>query len=166
MESLNATTTAAASALSSAAGAGAGAASINGPNPALSSVMTRANDVVVTHGSFSWIGLIARLILWTLQLLSTIIYFALKLTTISIPTLLFNLFSTSLTFTMNATTMYAYFPTTPASSSPHLLTSLQNDNTSVDIFRNKLGCSVPLSEHVFPASARASEEGARGRALP
>lgn len=110
MESLNATTTAAASALSSAAGAGAGAASINGPNPALSSVMTRANDVVVTHGSFSWIGLIARLILWTLQLLSTVIYFALKLTTISIPTLLFNLFSTSLTFTMNATTMYACLP--------------------------------------------------------
>ncbi|KKY33130.1 putative lysophospholipase nte1 [Diaporthe ampelina] len=95
MEPLDATTPA----------AGAGAASVSGPNPALSSVMTRANDVVVTHGSFSWIGLIARLILWILQLLSTIIYFALKLTTISIPTLLFNLFSTSLTFTMNATTI-------------------------------------------------------------
>lgn len=126
MESLDATTTAAAaSALTSVAGASAGAASISVSNPALSSVMTRANDVVVTHGSFSWIGLVARLILWTLQLLSTIIYFALKLTTISIPTLLFNLFSTSLTFTMNATTMYACFPIPPNSvqSSPANLAS-------------------------------------------
>lgn len=119
MESLNATTTAVTSALSTAAGAG----SINAPNPALSSVMTRANDVVVTHGSFSWIGLIARLILWILQLLSTIIYFALKLTTISIPTLLFNLFSTSLTFTMNATTMYAGFPASRKFSLDCVLTS-------------------------------------------
>jgi lysophospholipid hydrolase len=101
MESLNTTTTTAAvsAALSTVVGAA------DGPNPALSSVITRANDVVVAHGSFSWIGLIARLILWTLQLLSTIIYLALKLTTISIPTLLFTLLSSSLTVTMNATTV-------------------------------------------------------------
>lgn len=77
----------------------------DGPTTALSSAMTRASDVVVAHGSSSWIGLIARVILWVLQLLSTIIYFALKLTTISIPTLLFSLFSASLTVTMNATTL-------------------------------------------------------------
>lgn len=77
----------------------------DGPTTALSSAMTRASDVVVAHGSSSWIGLIARVILWILQLLSTIIYFALKLTTISIPTLLFSLFSASLTVTMNATTL-------------------------------------------------------------
>lgn len=123
MESLDATTTAA-SALSTAVGASVGAASVSAPNPALSSVMTRANDVVVTHGSFSWIGLVARLILWILQLLSTIIYFALKLTTISIPTLLFNLFSTSLTFTMNATTMYAPSPSAQLALDPRMLTSL------------------------------------------
>lgn len=78
----------------------------DGPTTALSSAMTLASDVVVAHGSSSWIGLIARMILWILQLLSTIIYFALKLTTISIPTLLFGLFSASLTVTMNATTLY------------------------------------------------------------
>lgn len=101
MDSLNsAATSASPSAALSSAVAAAG-----GPSTALSSVITRASDVVVAHGSSSWIGLIARLILWILQLLSTIIYFALKLTTISIPTLLFNLFSTSLTFTMNATTL-------------------------------------------------------------
>lgn len=101
MDSLN-TTTAIAPALTSAASA---AATDIPTTAALSSAMTRASDVVVAHGSSSWIGLIARLILWILQLLSTIIYFALKLTTISIPTLLFNLFSTSLTVTMNATTV-------------------------------------------------------------
>ncbi|KUI68510.1 Lysophospholipase NTE1 [Cytospora mali] len=100
MESLNNTTTTAMSAALSTV-----VEAVDGPNPALSSVMTRANDVVVAHGSFSWIGLIARLILWTLQLLSTIIYVALKLTTISIPTLLFTFLSSSLTVTMNATTV-------------------------------------------------------------
>lgn len=99
MEALNPISTAAAVALSSAVGT----ASV--PTTALSSAITRASDVVVAHGSSSWMGLIARLILWILQLLSTIIYFALKLTTISIPTLLFNLFSQSLTVTMNATTL-------------------------------------------------------------
>lgn len=99
MDALNTTSTATAVAVTSAVGT-TGVATT-----ALSSAITRASDVVVAHGSSSWIGLIARLILWILQLLSTIIYFALKLTTISIPTLLFNLFSTSLTVTMNATTL-------------------------------------------------------------
>lgn len=99
MDALNTTATAVSDALLSTTTAA------GGPSTALSSVMTRASDVVVAHGSSSWIGLIARLILWILQLLSTIIYFALKLTTISVPTLLFSLFSMSLTFTMNATTL-------------------------------------------------------------
>lgn len=101
MDSLS-TTTAASAAISSAVAVRAA----DGPTTALSSAMTLASDVVVAHGSSSWIGLIARVTLWILQLLSTIIYYALKLTTISIPTLLFNLFSTSLTVTMNATTLY------------------------------------------------------------
>lgn len=104
MDAINTTATAASVALTTAASAA------DGPTTALSSVMTRASDVVVAHGSSSWIGLIARLILWVLQLLSTIIYFALKLTTISIPTLLFSLFSASLTVTMNATTLYVLIP--------------------------------------------------------
>ncbi|KAJ2993644.1 hypothetical protein NUW58_g1777 [Xylaria curta] len=55
--------------------------------------------------SASWLGLVARLILSILHILSTILYWSLKLTTISVPTLLFTLFSTSLTVTMNATTL-------------------------------------------------------------
>lgn len=72
---------------------------------ALNSAVTRANDVVQTHGSSSWLGLFARLTLWILHLVSSLLYIVIKLATISIPTILFTLFSTSLTVTMNATTL-------------------------------------------------------------
>ena len=72
---------------------------------ALNSAVTRANDVVEAHGSWSWLGLLARLILWILYVVSTLLYIVIKLATISIPTILFTLFSTSLTVTMNATTL-------------------------------------------------------------
>ncbi|EON96569.1 putative lysophospholipase nte1 protein [Phaeoacremonium minimum UCRPA7] len=72
---------------------------------ALSSAAARADEVVAATKSSSWIGLLGRLILAILHLISTILYFALKITTINIPTLLFTLFSTSLTVTMNATTL-------------------------------------------------------------
>lgn len=60
---------------------------------------------VVAAANGSWLGLIGRIILFIIQVLSTILYWSLKLTTISVPTLLFQLFSTSLTVTMNATTL-------------------------------------------------------------
>ncbi|KAI5866939.1 lysophospholipase NTE1 [Durotheca rogersii] len=72
---------------------------------ALASAVTRVDDVARVQGSSSWLGLVARLVLYLLHILSTIIYWSLKLTTISVPTLLFTLFSTSLTVTMNATTL-------------------------------------------------------------
>ncbi len=81
------------------------ASSILGGPKALASAVTRASDVVEAHGSSSWLGLFARCILWILQLTSLVLYFTIKLATISIPSLLFTLFSTSLTFTMNATTL-------------------------------------------------------------
>ncbi len=68
--------------------------------------MTAANDIVVTHGSSSWVGLFARLLLAIPQFVSSAVYLLLKLTTFSLPTLLFALFSTTLTVTMNATTLY------------------------------------------------------------
>ncbi|KAI8635310.1 patatin-like phospholipase [Xylariaceae sp. FL1651] len=72
---------------------------------AASAVLTRAEDVAQSEGSSSWLGLVARLLLFILHILSTILYWSLKLTTISVPTLLFTFFSTSLTVTMNATTL-------------------------------------------------------------
>ncbi|EFX02937.1 lipid acyl hydrolase [Grosmannia clavigera kw1407] len=71
----------------------------------LSSAVATAGEVAANHGSTSWIGLFARLILAILHLVSTILYFTIKLTTFSIPTILFTLFSTTLTVTMNATTL-------------------------------------------------------------
>ncbi|KAI2636174.1 patatin-like phospholipase [Xylaria nigripes] len=67
-------------------------------------VLARTQYVAQTEGS-SWLGLVAKLILFILHILSTILYWGLKLTTISVPTLLFTFFSTSLTVTMNATTL-------------------------------------------------------------
>lgn len=74
------------------------------PNP-LSSAVAAASDVANAHGSSPWLGFFARLVLWILQLVSTVLYYAIKLATISVPTLLYTLFSTSLTVTMNATTL-------------------------------------------------------------
>ncbi|KAH9909060.1 hypothetical protein F4778DRAFT_715103 [Xylariomycetidae sp. FL2044] len=78
---------------------------MNSSATAVASAMTRAEDVARVQGSSSWLGLIARFILFILHILSTILYWSLKLTTISFPTLLFTFFSTSLTVTMNATTL-------------------------------------------------------------
>lgn len=64
-----------------------------------------AQDVTATHGSSSWIGLFVRLILSGLHVVSIVLYFVLKAATFSLPTLLYTLFSTTLTVTMNATTL-------------------------------------------------------------
>lgn len=71
----------------------------------LASAMATAGDVAATHGSSSWIGLVARFILAVLQFTSAVLVLIIKLATISLPTLLFTLFSTTLTVTMNATTL-------------------------------------------------------------
>lgn len=90
---------------STAAGAMAAAVTGEGPSNPLSSAVAVASDVANAHGSSSWLGFFARLVLLILQLISTVLYYAIKLATISIPTLLYTLFSTSLTVTMNATTL-------------------------------------------------------------
>ncbi|CAK7230114.1 phosphatidylcholine and lysophosphatidylcholine phospholipase [Sporothrix eucalyptigena] len=114
MSSLNTTTTgsttaAAAAASLSAAIAQSVSAAAGGPRAALSSAVSTAHDVATTHGSSSWIGLFARLILSVLHVISIILYFLLKLATFSLPQLLFTLFSTTLTVTMNATTLMLIF---------------------------------------------------------
>ncbi len=112
MSSLNTTTTAAAAAsaatLSAAIAQGMSAVA-EGPRAALSSAVSTVSDVAASHGSASWIGLFARLLLSVLHVISIVLYFVLKLATFSLPTLLFTLFSTSLTVTMNATTLMLIF---------------------------------------------------------
>jgi len=70
-----------------------------------SSLVKTGTDLAKDHGSYTWLGLFGRLILWFLQVVSTIVYFVLKLVTISTPTFLYTFFSTSLTVTMNMTTL-------------------------------------------------------------
>ena len=81
-------------------------AALGEPTLALASAVNTTNHVAVVSGSWSWVGLFARLTLGVLRLVSTVLYWVLKLTTFSFPTLLFTLFSTSLTVTMNATTLW------------------------------------------------------------
>ncbi|KAH8590264.1 hypothetical protein B0O99DRAFT_691705 [Bisporella sp. PMI_857] len=53
----------------------------------------------------SWLGMVYSAIVWLIWALPGISYWLIKFTTITMPTFLFALFSTSLTFTMNATTL-------------------------------------------------------------
>jgi lysophospholipid hydrolase len=91
-------------AVTTALAAVAGTAGDRHPNP-LSSAVAAASDVANAHGTWSWLGLFARLVFWVLQFVSMVLYYAIKLATISVPTLLYSLFSSSLTVTMNATTL-------------------------------------------------------------
>ncbi|KAF9881724.1 patatin-like serine [Colletotrichum karsti] len=78
---------------------------MNASPEVLPSAFTRAQEVVAAQGSSSWLGFFGRMILAILSLVSSILYWAIRIVTISIPTLLFTLFSTSWTVTMNATTL-------------------------------------------------------------
>ena len=78
---------------------------MDGQTGALPAAMTKASTVAEAHGSYTWLGFLARVILWSLQTVSTVLYFSIKLVTISIPTFLFAVFSASWTITMNATTL-------------------------------------------------------------
>ncbi|RFU35340.1 hypothetical protein B7463_g925, partial [Scytalidium lignicola] len=57
------------------------------------------------QNSHSFLGIFGRMILFCLRVIPGILYWLITFTTITLPTFLFTLFSTSLTFTMNATTL-------------------------------------------------------------
>lgn len=58
----------------------------------------------------SWLGSMGHAMLVTAKALSGVLVWLITFTTITLPTVLFALFSTSLTFTMNATTLYVCPP--------------------------------------------------------
>lgn len=76
-------------------------------NTTMSSAMAVANATTIEqlHGKSSWLGMFARLIIFLIKLVPGILYWLITFTTITLPTFLFTLFSTSLTVTMNATTV-------------------------------------------------------------
>jgi lysophospholipid hydrolase len=66
-------------------------------------ISAKMGDVGAKTGLWTASG---RLILFLLSIIPGVLYWLITFTTITLPTWLFTLFSTSLTFTMNATTLY------------------------------------------------------------
>ena len=88
---------------------GAFAASVAQPSAeALSTALSAAADAAqdATAGEATgWLGFVGWLLYLTFNLISTLLYWIVRLATISVPRLLFSVFSTSWTVTMNATTL-------------------------------------------------------------
>lgn len=87
---------------------------------ALSSVLGSATSTATAHASAlattpeglpprSWLSWIGRLIFLLLRIIPGVLFWLITFTSISLPTWLFTLFSTSLTFTMNFTTLSVRF---------------------------------------------------------
>jgi hypothetical protein len=76
-------------------------------NTTMPSAMALANTTATeqAHGQRSWLGMFVQLIFFLIKLVPGILYWLITFTTITLPTFLFTLFSTSLTVTMNATTV-------------------------------------------------------------
>ncbi|KAK6614798.1 lysophospholipase NTE1 [Botrytis cinerea] len=65
-------------------------------------IPTNHTDAAVAGSTF---GVFGKMIMFFIRVIPGILYWAITFTTITMPTFLFTLFSTSLTFTMNATTL-------------------------------------------------------------
>jgi lysophospholipid hydrolase len=74
---------------------------------AMSSTVALANTTVMEQPVVrrSWFGMFGRMTLFLIKVIPGVLYWLITFTTITLPTFLFTLFSTSLTFTMNATTL-------------------------------------------------------------
>jgi lysophospholipid hydrolase len=57
------------------------------------------------EASRSWVEMLSHAVLFFVKVIPGILYWLITFTTITLPSFLFSLFSTSLTFTMNATTL-------------------------------------------------------------
>jgi lysophospholipid hydrolase len=72
----------------------------------LPSTMNATTQMAASQQSSGWLGLFGWLIYTFLNLVSLILYWILRIATINVPSILYTLFSTSWTVTMNATTLY------------------------------------------------------------
>ncbi|TWU73241.1 phosphatidylcholine and lysophosphatidylcholine phospholipase [Metarhizium rileyi] len=73
--------------------------------PVADAVNTASAGLTAAHESAGWLGFFGWLLYVALNLISTLLYWIIRLATISIPRLIYALFSTSWTVTMNATTL-------------------------------------------------------------
>jgi lysophospholipid hydrolase len=74
---------------------------------AIPSAVALANTTAMEHPAVqrSWVGMFGRMTLFLIKVIPGLLYWLITFATITLPTFLFTLFSTSLTFTMNATTL-------------------------------------------------------------
>lgn len=72
----------------------------------LPSPVPAADPAMVGGASSSWIGFVWRMLVALLQFAFALFYWVVRIVTITIPTLLFSLLSSTWTVTMNATTLY------------------------------------------------------------
>jgi lysophospholipid hydrolase len=76
--------------------------------PLTDAMNTASAKVAVAHEPTGWLGFFGWLLYVVFNLTSTVLYWVVRLATISIPRLLYALFSSSWTVTMNATTLYVF----------------------------------------------------------
>ena len=72
-----------------------------------SALATRAGEELLApkQEPGAWAGCVGRMVFSLLHLLSSGLYWAIRLATITLPTFIFQIFSSSWTVTMNATTL-------------------------------------------------------------
>ncbi|PFH60270.1 hypothetical protein XA68_11190 [Ophiocordyceps unilateralis] len=71
----------------------------------LSAPLSTVTPMAAAGGVSGWFGLIGWLLLAVISLISTLLYWVIRIATLNVPRILFTLFSTSWTVTMNATTL-------------------------------------------------------------
>ncbi|POR39079.1 Lysophospholipase NTE1 [Tolypocladium paradoxum] len=81
------------------------ARALESPTSSLAAAMTTATHLAAAQNAAGWFGFIGWLLLATINLISTILYWVIRTATINVPLILYTLFSTSWTVTMNATTL-------------------------------------------------------------
>jgi lysophospholipid hydrolase len=117
---------------------------------------------VTETSSRSNTGLLGRVILAILRVIPGVLYWAITFTTITLPTWLFTLFSMSLTFTMNFTTLYAF----PVFLQKFALTTTQVVNRRILCLHNQLFRTISIHEHVFPTTPGTAARRTASRSIP
>lgn len=77
------------------------------PTGPSSAALSTAASTATAQDASGWVGLSAWLLLAVINIVSTLLYRIIRIATINMPRILYTLFSTSWTVTMNATTLYA-----------------------------------------------------------
>ena len=125
---------------------------------------TAANLPIVVHDSTSWLVMLENTLLAMVKLIPGLLVWIITFSTITLPTVLFALFSTSLTFTMNFTTLYVH---TLESAVEDLIANMsQTGHTPRLRLFGFMDRSIPLPEYVCSITPRTTAQRAPDRSLP